>query len=65
MENKKWEPTPQPKPFKEEQEELRIGILPDSPLPREKPKSPYDMGEGVDITPANYNEHIGDDEEEN
>lgn len=50
-----WEPTPQRKPFREIQEELRIGILPEPPPPGEKPKSPYD------ITPIDHNDHVGDD----
>ena len=56
-----WEPIPQRKPPTAMQDELRIEIPPDAPLPSGKQKSIYDKGE--DITPADYNEHIDDEEE--
>lgn len=62
MNNKEWEPIPQRKAPREVQDELQIEILPDSPLPKEKPKSNYDMGE--DITPSDQSGYIEDGEEE-
>ena len=65
MKKEEWEPIPQRKLPRDIQEELRIEIPPDQPLPNKKQKPQHEMGEGIDITPKNQNEYIGEDEEEN
>lgn len=60
MNTPEWEPTPQ-RPI---QDELRIEIYPEEPLPMpDKEKPQHEMGEDLDITPKDdSSEDLNEDE---